>query len=98
MTTTSTKTTKLTISIRTPERKPSMDLCKVLTNVDEDKIIQVPRVTKKDEDDISTVSYKGYFSICSDDSEKENIEKYKKVTKRKNCIHKRTGQTSRRRK
>ena len=72
------------------------------SNMVEDKIIQVTRVTKKDEDDISTVSsasYKGCFSSSSDDSEKESIVKYNQATtKRKNCIHNRTSQTSRRRK
>ena len=70
--TTSTKTTKSTNLDKTPSRKLSTKIRKVTPNIDEVKIIKVPKVTKECEDEMLTVSsssYEGYFS--SSDSKEE---------------------------
>ena len=72
----STQTTKLTNLEKPPSRKPSAKIRKVTQNVDEVKIIKVPRVTKEREDymwTVSSSSYEGFFS-SSDSSEEEGDE------------------------
>ena len=57
---------------KTPTRKPPIKLCRVTPDVDEIKIVQVPTIlNKNDEDDMSTISSssnEGYFSSSSEDT------------------------------
>ena len=73
----STQTTKLTNLEKPPSRKPSAKIRKVTQNVDEVKIIKVPRVTKERENNMSTVSsssYERYFSISERSEEEESTK------------------------